>query len=72
MIESDGPCNLCEGFYKLVLERHKNMSEDSAYEEALKEFRKIYQTAECIKFYTCMPIIRSSIKNSDRITKSGK
>mgnify|MGYP006943680140 CR=1 FL=1 len=52
------PCNLCEGIFKSLRYNFDDLPPDEARERALNAFLKLRDKAECMDFYTCMPIAR--------------
>ena len=52
------PCNLCEGIFKSIRANFDDLDPDEARAKALNEFYEMREEADCIDFYTCMPIAR--------------
>jgi hypothetical protein len=52
------PCNLCERIFKSIRSNFDDLPPDEARAKAINEFYKMREEADCIDYYTCMPLTR--------------
>jgi len=52
------PCNLCERIFKSIRSNFDDLDPDESRAKAIEEFLEFRDGADCLDYYTCMPITR--------------
>jgi len=52
------PCNLCERIFKSIRSNFDDLDPDVSRSKAIDEFLELRDGADCLDYYTCMPIAR--------------